>query len=234
MSNINIIQLLATLLAWVVIGYIGYRIYRKQEEKAKPWKLLISFGIGLFTFSFHFQVAQEILKLPLLPLGVWLLYLLFPRKSRWPLYRPFAWLGFLAQFIFLAATVVSMGLHSVIYPTPLATTYLADVQQASLQTLHSEFPERELDLEILEAQLSELAPARFFDQDWYEHVYMHESNREKERFPYQLVGIRPGWGSGIQAVIYLEKDGQGFLVSTAKGQYYFRAEQSMLKEEVPE
>jgi len=70
-----------------------------------------------------------------------------------------------------------------------------------------------------------------FSDLWYEETYADtDSTTKDERFPYQLIGTKPKWGSGLRTSIFIESDGKGFLVSTQDKQLYFRSEQSVLME----
>jgi hypothetical protein len=70
----------------------------------------------------------------------------------------------------------------------------------------------------------------FYALIWYEETYMNaESTKTKERFPYQLIGTSPEWGSGFLTIIYLEEDGKGILLSTSNKQLYFRSEDSIIE-----
>jgi hypothetical protein len=43
-----------------------------------------------------------------------------------------------------------------------------------------------------------------------------------------LIGTTPKKGSGIKAIIYVERDGKGLLISCPSKQYYFRAKEPFL------
>lgn len=117
-------------LAFLLIGFLAYRIYKKQEEKPKRWKVFIVIIIGLFSFSFTLPVFDTFIKIPILPVGVGILYFIFRNKvEKWVAYRRFAWLGFLANFIFLAATFASFPLQHALYPVNESSTYLATLKK---------------------------------------------------------------------------------------------------------
>ncbi|MEH7245400.1 hypothetical protein V7114_01285 [Neobacillus niacini] len=228
----NAIAILMGILAWSVLGYLAYRIYQKQMRKPKIWKILIVLYIGLFSFSFEWSMFETMIKIPILPLGVWLLYIVVKGKGeRWQTYRSFAWLGFLANFIFLLSTLVAVPIHQAIYHENELSTYISTVDNASINPIHSSAENLTLNNEKLLEQLHEMKQETIYSDQWYEETYMNaESTSRKERFPYQLIGTSPKWGSGLQTIIYLEEDGKGILLSTSKKQLYFRSEISLIEE----
>lgn len=227
----NAIAIVAAVLAWSVIGIIAYRIYKRQIEKPKVWKVLIAIFIGLFSFTINFNLDNTMLKIPILPLGVWILYLIFKGKAeRWQIYRSFAWLGFLANFIFLLSTLVTIPVHHVIYPENEPSTYISAVENASIITTHPSAKNCTLNKEKLLEQLHIMRQEIIYSNQWYEETYQNtESNNRNERFPYQLIGTSPKWGSGLNSIIYIENDGKGILISTPKKQLYFRSKDSILE-----
>ncbi|WP_428909971.1 hypothetical protein [Niallia sp. Krafla_26] len=229
--TINAVAFVTSMLAWVFMIFLAYRIYKKQTVKPKIWKILLVMFVGLFSFSINWTMFDEMVKFPILPLGVWILYFIFNRKEeRWQMYRPFAWLGFWANFIFLASTLIAIPVHHVVYPKDEPTTYLSRVENSSMIHIHPSAKDLSLNKEILLQQLPTLKQETFFLDQWYEDTYMDtEPNDRNERFPYQLIGTSPKWGSGIDAIIYMEDDGKGLLISTPQKQLYFRSEKSFLE-----
>ncbi|CAM5222527.1 hypothetical protein UACE39S_02711 [Ureibacillus acetophenoni] len=72
--------------------------------RTKRAKIAVAIVVGLFTFSINF--GNEMMKISILPLGVWILYFAFRNKGEsWEKYRAYAWLGFWANFIFLARNI---------------------------------------------------------------------------------------------------------------------------------
>lgn len=226
---VNVIDLLMTLLSWGVIIYFMSYIYRKQEVKPLLWKIALVTIIGLIIFSFDFTVFNTIIKIPILPLGVWVVYF-FARgdEAVWEKYRPYAWLGFFANFLFIATALVTILLHNLVFPKSDLTTFISSFETAEINQLHSSAAEVRLDQELLKR----LA----FDEQivqsvqWYSEIELNgEPNERKEKFPYQLVGTTSKWGSGIPTMIYIEENGKGILVDTTDKQRYFRTDESFLK-----
>lgn len=218
-------------LAFLLIGFLAYRIYKKQEEKPKKWKVFIVIIIGLFSFSFTLPVFEIFIKIPILPLGVWILYFIFRNKvEKWVAYRRFAWLGFFANFIFLASTFASIPFHNLLYPGSEITTYIAETGDLSIITLHPSAREATINQLILNQQIQTMKSKTIDSDGWYsEIVHMEDSlGRRVERFPYQLAGTFPKWGSALNNTVYVEKDGKGLLVTTPEKQLYFRSEKSLL------
>lgn len=228
----NAIAVLMGLLAWSVIGYFANRINQKQMKKPKVWKILIVLLIGLFSFSIKWNMFGEMIKIPILPLGMLILYFVFRgKRERWETYRSYAWLGFLANFIFLLSTLVAVPIHHAFYQENELSTYISTVENASINPIHPSAENFILNNEKLSEQLHEMKQETIYSDQWYEETYMYaDSTNRKERFPYQLIGTAPKWGSGFQTIIYLEEDGKGILLSTSKKQLYFRSEISLIEE----
>ncbi|MBP1943754.1 hypothetical protein [Cytobacillus luteolus] len=229
--SFDIIGFLIGLLAWGTIGYIAYRIYTKQSEKPRLWKIVVVIIVGLFSFSINWTMFDTVLEISILPLGVWILYVgLKGKEGRWQTYRRFAWLGFWANFIFLATALFSMPIYNAIYPDTKASTYISSVKNASIVTIHPSAIEMVLNKETVVNQLDEFERSRILNEVWYEETYINaDSNKRNERFPYLLIDAKPKWGSGTHSTIYIEEDGKGILISTKDKQYYFRANSSVLK-----
>lgn len=69
-------------------------------------------------------------------------------------------------------------------------------------------------------------------QWYYEKEFKDEQSiKRNERFPYQLAGTSPKWGSDLRPIIYIEADGKGLLISAPQKQLYFRSKESLLKGE---
>lgn len=230
--NINIVVLVTGILAWGSIIFLAYRVYRKQSVRPKVWKVLLVMIVGFFSFSINWNMFDTMIKFPILPLGVWILYFIFRGKEiGWQRYRPFAWLGFWANFIFLASALIAIPFHHMIYPKNEPSTYISNIDNASIVNIHpSAKDNRSVNKESLQKQLDTMSKEMIFSEQWYEDTYMNiESNQRNERFPYQLIGTSSKWGSDLETIIYIEDDGQGILVSTPQEQLYFRSEDSLIE-----
>ena len=233
LESINIIELIATILAWIVIGWLTNFLYTKQEVKPTLWSVLLIIFIGFFTFSFNWQIFNSYIKIPILPLGVWILYAVFKNKSeKWKSYRPFAWLGFFANFIFLISLLLAIPFNHLIYPESEFETYISNIEKAKLVNIHPSAKDSSLDKEMLIKQTPFLSEKLIQSHEWYNDTEMNKhSKKVVERFPYQLIGFSAKWGSDLKTVVYLEKDGKGILISTKNKQLYFRSEYSLIKGE---
>ncbi|MEI5908561.1 hypothetical protein WAK64_16055 [Bacillus spongiae] len=225
----NLIAALGFILSWCVIVFFSYLIYKRQTEKPKVWKIIIVICVGLFSFTINFNLMGNILKLSILPLGVWLMYLVLKRRNgKWQKYRAFAWLGFFANYLFLVTTLIEGPVHQAVYPKSEPTTYIANVGNASIINTHLSANERSLIKESLSNEINSMRQEEIYSDVWYEETFIN--TEPKERFPYQLVGTKSKWGSGLDSMIYIEKDGKGLLISTSQKQLYFRSENSILEE----
>lgn len=221
----NIIDLITTVVAWCAIIALCMYLYKKSDQKPKVWKVILVILISLFSFSVSFNPG---FKLPVLPLGVWLLYWYFHRKmERWQVYRKFAWLGFGANFIFLTFSLIQNPLHHAIYPQNLLSTYISNTENVSITAIHSSGTSTSIDKSLLHKQVPAAKRKPIDAMKWYNQIVM--SKLDDERFPYIIDGTKPKWGSGIKSVVYLEKDGKGLLVTTSGKQLYFYLKNSIIK-----
>jgi hypothetical protein len=227
--SFELVSVLTAILAWSVLGYLALRIYKKQTEKPKVWKIVIVLFIGLFSFSINFNLFEEMFKIAILPLGVWILYFVLNGRHRWQAYRSYAWLGFWSNFIFLFSAIVSTPIHHVIYPQNELSTYISTIDHASINVLYPTAKNLTLKKEKLLEQLPDMKQQKIYSEQWYAETYTNAETNKKERFPYQLIGVSSKWGSGINSIIYIEEDGKGILLSTSKNQLYFRSEDSILE-----
>ncbi|WP_142384053.1 hypothetical protein [Neobacillus cucumis] len=230
--NFNAISFILGTIAWCLIAIITYRLYKKQADKPTVFKVLISIYAGLFSFSFNWQMDEGTpIKISILPLGVWILYgILKRKKGRWERYRPFLWLGFFSNFIFLAASLITIGTNHFLYPENDLATYISNIETAKIISTHPSGLKRSLDKDSLQNQIHSMKPDINQGIQWNEEETQEGESPQKrnEQFPYQLMGITPKWGSQ-PAIIYVERDGNGLLVTTAKKQLYFRSQTSFLK-----
>lgn len=106
------------IISWGILIGLVYFQYRRRTEKPVIWKMLIVVYIGLFCFNFQFPLGDIQMKIAILPLGVWILVLVFgKKKERWNVYRPFAWIGFFGNYIFLITTLLISPIQNFMYPT---------------------------------------------------------------------------------------------------------------------
>ena len=175
---------------------------------------------------------NTLVSISILPLGVWVLYVIFRRKKeKWLVYRPYAWLGFWANFIFLASFLLSLPFHHLIYPKDKLTTYISNVENASLINIHPSAKECSLLKESLLRQLSTMhQEERVLNDQWHMNMFLMEPDEREERIPYLLVGTSTKWGSGLETMIFLEDDGKGILVLTSEKQLYLRSTDSLIEE----
>lgn len=231
--SISFFDVFSGLIGWGIVAILAYRLYRKSLPKPKIWKVMIVILIGIFSFSFSWYMFDTLIKIPILPLGVWILYLFMKnKKERWQTYRPFAWLGFFSNFIFLLSVLITIPVYYAIYPKYEPSTYLSNIENASIVKIHPSAKNLTLNNKNLKEQISVLIESHFYSDEWYEKTYMDvEPNKREERFPYQLIGVKSKWGSGLKTMIFIEGDGKGILISTPKYQLYFRSDISLLEGE---
>ncbi|MBT2693726.1 hypothetical protein [Bacillus sp. ISL-55] len=230
----NAPEIVLNLVAWSAIFILARRIYSRQDVKPIIWKLAIVIFVGLFSFSINLPYMDQLIKLAILPLGVWILYGIYSRKNEgksWEKYRKYAWLGFFANYIFLAVSLINPLIHSAIFPANEISTYLSDINKGKIIQTHPSAENKILDMDSLLVQLDSFKEEAVYSEKWYYEAFESagELSKAEERFPYQLAGTEAKWGSGIEPMIFVEHDGKGILISTGQKQVYFRAEKSLLK-----
>lgn len=216
--------------AWVVIGIIAVHLYKKQSEKPPLWKVVLVVLIGLFSFAISLEMFGEVLRISILPLGVWILYwFLRKKKTTWQKYRPFAWFGFGANFILMTFLLIGIPIHYLLYPENEPSTYISNVEGAYIINTHPTAIESSLMKENLIDLIQGAKQQNYFSDSWYNETVM-EPDKTTERFPYMLADTLPKWGSGLHTTVYLEKNGKGILITTQEKQFYFQTEHSLLEE----
>lgn len=232
-----------SIISWgILIGAVCY-LYRRQTEKPVIWKMAIVVYVGLFCFNFQFPIgaSDTPMKIAILPLGVWILILVFgKKKERWKVYRPYAWLGFFWNYVFLITTLLISPLQNILYPSDKVETFLAELDDPGILLIHPSGKQANLNKEVFIESLSSWELRKMDTVEWYDESFpkIREGELDEEepvphqtteRFPYLLLGASPKWGSGYESTIYIESDGKGMLISTEKVQYYFRSTDSILK-----
>ena len=232
MWNGNSITFIFSLIAWGIILSLVVFLYRKQAEKATWWKIIIAYFAGIFSFSITFTYFNEPVQLAILPLGLWILFAVLYQRNSWQKYRPYAWLGFGANFIFLLATLIASPLHQAVFPNNELSTFVSDLQQAHIITTHPSASEFASLQSNAAAQIANAKKGVIQSHLWYNETIMTESDAKIEKFPYVLVGAASKKGSGYHPTIYIEKDGKGILIVTKQQHHYFLLSESILSEEV--
>lgn len=223
----NAVEWAATILAYAAIVIAAIVLYKKQDEKPKVLKIILIMFIGLFSFSINWQSDGLPIRLPILPLGVWILYFFSRGKEgRWAKYRRFAWLGFAANFALLAASLAAAMFYHGVYDTKDPAVYLASVENAEVVLLHPSAERTVLRQGALQ-ETGTWTRGNFDSEEWYREITMDDNH--DERFPYLLSGTEPKWGSGLESVIYIEKDGKGVLISGPDAQMYYRSEKPLIE-----
>ncbi|WP_107839329.1 hypothetical protein [Metasolibacillus meyeri] len=231
MWNGSIIEWLLTMICWLVIIVVMIKIYRKQETKAKIWKVIVATFVGLISVSFTWTIFAEPVKIAVLPLGLWILFAILKHRRSWHTYRQFAWLGFWANYLFLTAFFIGLLLGSLFYSKKELSTYLADVKDAQLLAIHPSAQESvELHLPTNFDGVKAVPNKAYSIHIWYNESVFGEGPRVKEKFPYLLLGTQAKVGSGMQPTIFVEQNGKGLLVTNKGKQFYFSLEDSIIRE----
>lgn len=228
----NIVAFAGSAVGWMIVLVLLLLQFRKPSPTDKPalWKALLALLAGMFSFSIQTAWFGVPVKLALLPIGVILLAVALRKRNRRSFYIRIGWIGFAANYVFLAVTLLSAAVHNGLYAKEKASTYLAELSQVRLIAIHPSGEPASLDKERLQREFPELRPEAVDGLTWHREAIMENSPQYKqERFPYMLIGAKSSWGSGLRALIYIEADGKGLLIHSPDKDYYFRSE-SMLVE----
>ncbi|MDX8365436.1 hypothetical protein [Cytobacillus sp. IB215665] len=226
----NVPMLISTLIAWGVIAYICLKL-SKKKEKIRIWKIIVILLVGMFSLAINWNIFNEQVKIAILPIGVWILFLVYRRKiDKWKNYRVFAWTGFLANYIFIFTTLLTVPIYHLLYPSDELSTYISNVEDAHMINTHMSAPVNTLNKAMLIEQIPSFTLELDPDGEWYESRYLRvDENDRKERFPYLLLDTKPQWGSGLLTMIYIEENGKGLLISTPEKQLYFHSTKSIFE-----
>jgi len=226
----NIVFIMCSIFGWLIVLILVSQQYLKQKEKPAYWKVILIVLVGMFSFTINLNLVHVSVKLSILPLGVWILVGLLSKKS-WQTYRPFAWIGFWANFIFLGTALMSGFMDNWVYPKEDASTYISDLENAYIVAIHPSGLQAVLNKERLEDQLRDIQSADIMDMglEWYQESFMEsEPYYQKEHFPYALLGTPPRWGSSVNSSIFIQDDGKGLLITTANHSYYYRSKEPLI------
>lgn len=227
---IDVVEILISIVVWSIIIIWIYLTFKKKQAKLKIWMVIIFTFVGILSFSINFSLLGNFFKFPVLPLGVWILngWYFKSKKDTWTNYREFAWIGFFSNFFFLLSSLLSSIIHGTVYPKDELSTYVSNVEKASIIEIHPSGNYQTINVIKLQNQIEWMEKTEIYSDKWYEETWQGETPKY-ERFPYQLLGISPKWGSGIRTIIYIEKDGKGILIDTPQKQVYFRSEEAFLE-----
>ncbi|MDX5476748.1 MAG: hypothetical protein LPK00_14540 [Bacillaceae bacterium] len=228
LAKIDLIEVMFQLLTWTVIIYFFHRIYSNQDEtKPKIWKAVIVTVFGLFSFSINIVIFHNPVNLAVLPLGVWIMNFII-KGIRWEVYRKYAWLGFIANFLFLFITITSSFVHHLIFPKDDIQTFIMEVKDdVAIIVVHPSATQPKINKETFLINFSSMEDEMMWSDRWYNSTYVE---RERiERFPFLLTGTTAKMGSGLTPIIFIEADGKGMLISYENEQRYFRSKEPVVQ-----
>ncbi|GKV54090.1 hypothetical protein NCCP2222_00370 [Sporosarcina sp. NCCP-2222] len=226
--NMDVIALIAKATGYTLLALMVAQLYRKQSKKPPIIAIILVVLFGLFSFTINIPINDSFISLSILPLGVWILFFILKRKEgRWATYRSYAWLGFGANYLFLAIQLLAIPIHYFVYPEDKLETYFAVIEKAAVIPTHPSGSESCLDEKRLIEQIRSAKEEPFFSEEWYYETFVGSESGTKERFRYLLIGVGPKWSSGLHALTFIEKDGRGILVTSRKHQLYYRMEDSV-------
>ncbi|UKS65251.1 hypothetical protein [Rossellomorea marisflavi] len=230
--NGGVLSWLMPAIAWGILIIGAVFMIRRQKNQAPFWKAFLVFMVGVFTISYTFEPRGIMVRIPILPLGVLILYLTLRRKNgRWERYRRFAWFGFAGNILLAIMALAAIPLSAIVYPSDDPATYLSNPEKVSLVQSHPAASNVSLDQKKLAEQLDGMTEAQPEGESWYRESTVEDENQSKapERFPYLLSGVEPKWGSGLSSLIYVEGNGKGLLILSGDTQYYYQLSESIIK-----
>ena len=232
MVQISLIDWIIAIVMWFIIIFLFIRT-KKKSENTVVWKAILIVVVGLFSFSFSWTLFGENMKLALLPLGVWILYLVLRnRGAAWENYRRFAWFGFFCNYIFFVGILLGLPLNAWVFPVDKIETHIAALNEAKIFRTHFS---AENEWQLKQSALSILHNAKeepMNTSNWYEDTLFSEEEPSKERFPYVLYGAESKKYSAVDSTVFVEYDGQGVLVMAGDEQFYFRTSEPFVEEVV--
>lgn len=226
-------SIVVSLLNYLIFGLIIYSLYKSKKEKIILWKVIVIAFIGGIIFSFNLNIFHSFIQIPILPIGVWLLYWFCRNrfgKVGWEKYRSFAWAGFYIKFIFIFTSFLIYPIDLLIYPKDELKTFISAIKKPQIIRTIPKVSEVELENSKLFQSVDTFKVIELFkDQKWYAGTFQSETKMKPiERFPYILVGTKPKFGSNVKAIIYIEKDGKGIFITTKDKHYYFRSDTNII------
>ena len=72
--SFDLIETMTRLLGWGIPLPLVLLQYIKNKLRPKIWKIIIITYIGFFTLNIQIEMFNEFIKIPILPLGVWVLF----------------------------------------------------------------------------------------------------------------------------------------------------------------
>lgn len=224
----NFVEAVVYSFCWLLIFFIGFKLYKKQKIKPIIWKAFIIYFVGKFAFTINYQLEQQAINFALIPLGVIAIYLFFSKRPKFKTYLKFAWFGFFSNYLFLIGTLLIIPLYSFLYDKNDIHTYMRHWENIEILSIH---PSANDNIAVRTSIFEQVKTAKQqpVNTDWY-YESVGEDRVEVERFPYLLANVAPKWGSQANATIYVEKDGKGLLIAAPTKHLYYRLDESILQE----
>lgn len=224
--------LIITVIDYSIFVFFFYWICKTSDMQSKKWMAFFFMFFGMFTFSINLNLFKSHIQLPILPLGVWILMMLAKRKNvnnRWERYRKFAWTGFLLSFVYLIMSLFINPIDHLMYPKNKLQTYISDIKETQIISTYPNITEVKLLNSKLLSSLNTFHSEKIWNEKWYQETYEGDlKEKPVERFPYILLGTKPKFGSNLDSMMYIEKDGKGLLITTKEKQYYFRSDTKII------
>ncbi|GGI15212.1 hypothetical protein [Gottfriedia solisilvae] len=226
-------SIVVSLLNYLIFGLIIYSLYKRKKDKITLWKVILIAFIGGILFSINLNIFHSFIQIPILPIGVWLLYWICKKrfgKIGWEKYRSFAWAGFYIKFIFIFTSFLIYPIDLLIYPKDELKTFISEIKQPKIIRTIPKVSDVELENSKLFQSVDTFKINELFkDEKWYAGTFQYETKMKPiERFPYILVGTKPKFGSNLKTIIYIEKDGKGIFITTKYKHYYFRSDTNII------
>ena len=217
---------------YLTLLFIAIRIYLRQETKGKWWAIVPLFFVGLFSISFELSLFGQMYKLAILPLGAGLFFLFtMSRHEVRKTYKPYIWLGFLANYGFFIGGIVTIFLTNALFPPGQLLTYIKSFEEATIMITHPSVQDEVHLTKNAYELLEKSVPTEVQAHEWYNEQAYNQRAYKVEKFPYMLQNVTAPAGMNMDVFYYIEQDGQGLLMQTPNRHYYFRTSDTFIEKD---
>lgn len=217
-----------------IIMFVLWRIVRVHQAATEKQNIIKIVIIFLLSSVITGKITQHIydipFQIPILPIGVWLIYLAIDKQKNWPSYRWYAWLGFTLSVLLTISNIIAYPIQKALYPPNEITNFINELDSTTIFTTHLSGADHVI---LTTNALDIIQNATYEPNDswgYAEFYYRYDNPKAKERFPYLLQNTKSKFGSGYHPYIFIEQDGRGLLIIDKNVSNYFHLDESILNE----
>ena len=217
------IEIAFILIVYISIIFAAYILKKRTTQNIAWWEIVLFLIVGIISFSIELEFFGTMYKFALLPLGAVLFYLFTRNKeSAREKYKPFVWLGFVANYVFFITGILTIPVTNAIFPPNELSTYIKSLEQAQILTTHISAVQT-LSLKDNATELLQEATLTTIEADqWYGEQLIDQKLYSVEKFPYLLTDVTAPAGMKEEVFYFVEQEGKGLLIQTPASHYYFR------------